>query len=294
MYPKIIDGKHHAKAIQQQIQIEVASITTRKPKLSVFLVGDDPASSVYVQTKKKSCIQSGMESTLTILPAHITQRELLNYIEICNLDPTCDGILVQLPLPPHIDKSAIIHAIDPTKDIDGFHPINMGKLLIGETDGFIPCTPLGIKVLLERESLPVKGKRVVIIGRSTIVGKPLAALLMQKADGADGTVTVLHSASENFDQICREADILISSIGSPRIIQAHHIKPGAVVIDVGINRVNDSLSSKGYRLVGDVDFEQVAPLCSAITPVPGGVGPMTIAMLLNNTLMSYKRRIGTL
>lgn len=218
-----------------------------------------------------------------MLPPTISEKELLKEIHALNQNSAIDGILVQLPLPSHLNTSAVLNSIDPAKDVDGFHPLNMGKLLLGERDGFVPCTPLGIHVMLTQAKIPIEGKRVVIVGRSHIVGKPLAALLMQKAPHCNATVTIAHQFTENLPEVCQQADILIVAIGKPHFITASMVKPGTVVIDVGINR-----SPSG--LIGDVDFDKIAPIASAITPVPGGVGPMTIAMLLSNTLLSYQRK----
>ena len=280
----LIDGSSIAKQIQEQIAEAISSIKHRKPGLAFILVGNDPASQSYIRMKKKRCQEVGIISFDCELPVSVTENDLLKEIERLNQDPLVDGILVQLPLPDHIQSIRIVSAISPEKDVDGFHPLNVGKMLLGERDGFLPCTPLGIQVLLSKAKIPVLGKHVVIVGRSNIVGKPLAAILMQKAPHCNATVTVAHSLSENLKELCRSADILIAAIGQPHFIKADMVKKGAVVIDVGINRISSGI-------VGDVDFEQVAPLCSQITPVPGGVGPMTIALLLSNTLLSYQRRL---
>ncbi|MBF8263277.1 MAG: Bifunctional protein FolD [Parachlamydiales bacterium] len=279
---KEIDGKKIASEILSELKIKIAAFP-RQIGLAFILVGENPASQSYVRMKKKTCAELGIRSIVESLSADIASIDLLTLIDQFNRDPLIDGILIQLPLPRHLDPIAINRAIDPAKDVDGFHPINMGKLLLGETDGFIPCTPNGVKVLLERSQIHVGGKHVVIVGRSNIVGKPLAALLMQKKQGCNATVTIAHSQSENLSQITKTADILIAAIGQPRFIRAEMIKPGAVVIDVGINRVQN-------QIVGDVDYETVAPIASRITPVPGGVGPMTIAMLMENTYESALRR----
>lgn len=281
---KLIDGKKTAEKIQLEIADQIAQCQGRKPGLAFILVGDNPASQTYVRAKKRACSSTGIISTLIELPKTISEQELLIEIKKLNHDSQIDGILVQLPLPSHIDEKRIMLQIDPEKDVDGFHPINVGKMLLGNNDGFLPCTPHGICVLLETHEIPVSGKRVVIIGRSNIVGKPLAAILMQKKKGCNATVTVAHSQSEHLDEIARSADILIAAIGKADFVCKHMVRPGAVVIDVGINRL------QGKKIVGDVAFEEVAPLTSWITPVPGGVGPMTIAMLLQNTLLSFKRR----
>jgi len=270
----ILDGKKIASEIIDEIKERVSELD-RKPGLAFILVGDNPASESYVRSKKKACAYTGIQSILHNLPATIAESDLVVQIESLNRDPHIDGILVQLPLPPHISEQTVMLTIDPAKDVDGFHPLNVGKMLLGDPTAILPCTPNGIKVLLEKSHIPVEGKHVVIVGRSNIVGKPLAAILMQKRAGCNATVTVCHSGSDL--EIIRTADILIAAIGKPRFIQK--IKPGAVVIDVGINRLDG-------KIVGDVDFEKVAHQASAITPVPGGVGPMTIAMLLKNTLKS--------
>lgn len=282
-------GQTVAEEIQHQIRAAI-SLLSSPPGLAVVLIGDHPASQTYVQMKRRASATVGIHSFLHHLPETTTEVELLQLIDSLNERSDVDGILVQAPLPAHMNSALIIEAISPQKDVDGFHPINMGKLLIGEQEGFIPCTPLGIKTLLQYYKIRVEGKHVVIVGRSSIVGKPLAALLMQKRSGANATVTILHSKSEHFKDISLTADILVAAVGSPRFITQEMVKEGAVVIDVGINREEDSARPKGYRLVGDVDFEAVEPKCSAITPVPKGVGPMTVAMLLQNTLLSYKTR----
>ena len=280
---RIINGKKIALEIEEQIRAQVALIQGRKPSLAFVLVGDDSASQTYVRAKKRACAAIGITSTLTHLPPTISQKELLHEIELLNQNPNVDGILVQLPLPSHINDRAIMLSIHPQKDVDGFHPLNVGKMLLGEDHGFLPCTPHGIQVLLQKYDIPVEGKRVVIVGRSNIVGKPLAAILMQKRPHCNATVTIAHSQSEHLTEITRSADILVAAIGKAHFITKEMIKPGAVVIDVGINRLVDG------KIVGDVDFENVAPLTSWISPVPGGVGPMTIAMLMQNTLYCYNK-----
>jgi methylenetetrahydrofolate dehydrogenase (NADP+) / methenyltetrahydrofolate cyclohydrolase len=281
----LIDGTAIAKQIQEQIAHAISHLSHRKPGLAFILVGDNPSSQTYIRMKKKRCEEVGILSFDCVLPKTVTEAQLLKEIDKLNRNPAVDGILVQLPLPEHIDLMHVVSAADPNKDVDGFHPLNFGKMLLGETDGFLPCTPLGIQVLLSQAQIPVLGKHVVIVGRSNIVGKPLAAILMQKAPHCNATVTVAHSMSENLSELCRSADILVAAMGQPHFIKADMVKKGAVVIDVGINRLSNEC------LVGDVDFDAVAPLCSHITPVPGGVGPMTIAMLLSNTLLSYQRRL---
>ncbi len=285
----IINGQLIAAQIQANLQELIASIEI-KPCLAVIIVGENPASQVYVKRKIQACQQIGIISKKIALPLDTPEENLLNYIRQLNEASEVDGILVQLPLPPHIHPFKIAEAIAPDKDIDGFHPLNMGKLLIGKQDGFVPCTPLGIQTLLENYALETKGKQVVILGRSNIVGKPLAALLVQNTSFGNATVTLAHSHTKHLSALCLTADILVAASGQPRLIQASMVKEGAVVIDVGITRIVNSSTPTGFQLVGDVDFEQVAPKCVAITPVPGGVGPMTIAMLLQNTYRSFTQR----
>lgn len=280
----LLEGKPVAKKIENEIARAVEGCAERKPGLAFLIVGDNPASRTYVQMKKKRCAEVGIQSHDYEFPQSTPQKTLIEKIELLNHAEEIDGILVQLPLPDHIDPFAVISAIAPHKDVDGFHPENAGKLLLGDPTGFIPCTPHGIHILLNHYQIPLLGKHVVIVGRSNIVGKPLAALLMQKAPHCNATVTIVHSLSENLKEHCRSADILIAAIGKPSFIQADMVKKGATVIDVGINRLSTGI------IVGDVDYQQVAPLCSHITPVPGGIGPMTIALLLSNTLLSYQRR----
>jgi len=277
----LIDGKIIALEIQAEIERKIATIEGRKPGLAVILVGENPASHSYVRSKRKACASVGIVSIVIELPATIAESDLLKQIDQLNRDPLVDGILVQLPLPHHIDEKTITAAISPNKDVDGFHPYNVGKMLLGEEGGFLPCTPHGIQVLLEKSKIQVEGKHVVIVGRSNIVGKPLAAILMQKKPHCNATVTVAHSQSEHLTTLTRSADILVAAIGRPFFVKKEMVKPGATVIDVGINRLPDG------RLVGDVDFAPVAEVASHITPVPGGIGPMTIAMLLKNTLLSF-------
>ncbi len=281
----LIDGTAIAKKIQDQVAHAITHLHHRKPGLAFLLVGDNPASQTYIRMKKRRCEEVGILSFDCILPSTVSEEQLLNEIEKFNENPDVDGILVQLPLPPHINTMTIMSAVDPEKDVDGFHPINVGKMLLGENSGFLPCTPHGIQVLLTQAQIPLLGKHVVIVGRSNIVGKPLAAILMQKAPHANATVTLAHSLTENLPEICRSADILVAAMGKPHFIKADMVRKGAVVVDVGINRLSEG------TIVGDVDFTSVEPLCSHITPVPGGVGPMTIAILLSNTLLSYQRRM---
>lgn len=286
----IIDGKKIAEDIQAEIRSTIAKNCKRPPCLVVLLVGTHPASQIYVSRKTAACQSVGISSVKLELEENISEEALLNQIAIFNADQQIDGILVQLPLPPHINPKRIMHAIDPQKDVDGFHPYNVGKMLIGETDGFLPCTPLGIKTLMERSSIEVTGRHVLVIGRSNIVGKPTAALLMQATPGGNATVTIAHSQTRNLKELCQTADILIAAIGQPKFVKAEMVKLGAIVIDVGTNKVIDPTKKNGYKIVGDVDFDGVSQKCSFITPVPGGVGPMTIAMLLQNTLKSYQNK----
>ncbi|NQX03029.1 bifunctional methylenetetrahydrofolate dehydrogenase/methenyltetrahydrofolate cyclohydrolase FolD, partial [bacterium] len=280
--PKILDGKSVAAAVLEECRAETAELLARgiRPGLAVVLVGSDPASQVYVGSKARTCADLGFHSVKIELPAETTQEQLLQVVRDLNADPAVHGILVQSPPPKHIDEEAVIREIDPRKDVDGFHPENVAKLVLEDPSGFVPCTPAGCMKLLEVSGIQTAGAEAVVIGRSMIVGKPLALLLMKKGAGADATVTVAHSRTKNLAEVTREADILIAAIGRPHFVTADHVKDGAVVIDVGINRVEDATRKSGYRLVGDVDFDNVAPKCKAITPVPGGVGPMTIALLI--------------
>ncbi|MCX7869655.1 MAG: bifunctional 5,10-methylenetetrahydrofolate dehydrogenase/5,10-methenyltetrahydrofolate cyclohydrolase, partial [Terrimicrobiaceae bacterium] len=260
------------------------------PGLAVILVGENPASRAYVRAKDKKAAALGFHSVKCELPESTSQQELLDLVRRFNADPTIHGILVQSPPPPHIAEQEIVSALDPAKDVDGFHPVNVAKLAMEDRSGFIPCTPLGCLRLLEESGASLRGAEAVVVGRSMIVGKPMALLLMQK--GVDATVTVAHSRTRELPDVTRRADIVIAAIGRPRALGAEHIRPGAIVLDVGINRVADPSHPKGSRLVGDVDFEAVAPACAAITPVPGGVGPMTIAMLMANTVTACERAAG--
>jgi methylenetetrahydrofolate dehydrogenase (NADP+) / methenyltetrahydrofolate cyclohydrolase len=291
----ILDGKKIADEIQKEIKKTIADLSLRYPSLrppglTAVMVGEYSVSQIYVNRKIEACAVVGIRSFKRELPATITENELLQEIEALNQNPLVDGILVQLPLPPTINPTRITHHLQPDKDVDGFHPYNIGKLLIGETDGFCPCTPLGIKTLLDRSSIELTGKHVLIIGRSNIVGKPLAALLLQRKEGGDATITVANRHSVDLKKLCLSADILIVAIGQPQLIQADMVREGAIVIDVGINKIPNPNKKQGYQIVGDVDFVHVAPKCAYITPVPGGIGPMTIAMLLHNTLLSYQKR----
>ena len=291
----LIDGKAIAQKTHAASRAAVAELRARgiTPGLAVVLVGADPASQAYVRSKDKMCHDLGMYSVKHELPATTSQADLIAIVRQLNADPAIHGILVQSPPPPHIDERAVIDAIDPRKDVDGFHPLNVAKLTLGDPDGFVPCTPLGCQRLLIESGIETAGANVVVLGRSMIVGKPMALLLMNKGPGGDATVTVAHSRTRDLPAVCRTADILIAAIGRPEFVRADFVKEGAVVIDVGINRVDDPAAPKGYRLTGDVAFAEVAPRCRAITPVPGGVGPMTIAMLMANTIASA-RRLATL
>lgn len=286
----ILSGKEPAEKIQAAVAMRMNNLP-RPPSLSVILVGDDAPSMTYVETKKRVCQSLGIKSEVHYLSKDTTENTLLEKIRKLNLDPSVDGILVQLPLPAHLNSDRIISALDPKKDVDGFHPINMGKLLLGQTDGFIPCTPLGIYEMLKYYEIPTEGAHVVILGRSIVVGKPLAALLMQNRAGCNATVTVAHRHTKELSRLTQTADILVVAVGSPKTVTADMIKPNAVVIDVGINRLQDPKDPKCYHIEGDVDFERVREKCRAITPVPKGVGPMTIAMLVHNTTTSAERRL---
>lgn len=293
MSARLIDGAAHGRKIREEVAAEVRQLAARgiKPGLAVVLVGDDPASAVYVRSKGKACEEAGMKSVTHHLPASTTKDELLALIGSINTDPTIHGLLVQLPLPKHIDTERVLHAVDPGKDVDGFNPINVGKLVLGDPTAFRPATPYGVQQLLLREGIETKGARAVVLGRSTLVGRPMANLLIQDGPGGNATVTICHSRSRDLGGITASADILIVAIGRPRMVTADMVRPGAVVIDVGTTRVADASAPRGYRLSGDVDFDSVKEKASAITPVPGGVGPMTIAMLLVNTLQAA--RLGT-
>ena len=281
-----IDGVAIARSVRDDVAREVARLRPRgiTPGLTVVLVGDDPASAVYVRSKGKACEEAGMAGDTIRLPATTTQEDLLARIDRLNADPAVHGILVQMPLPKHIDPDTVVRRIRPDKDVDGFHPVNVGKLLIGEKDGFAPCTPAGVQEMLVRSGVDTRGMECVIIGRSNIVGKPMAALLVQDRVGANATVTVCHRHTRDLPAHTRRADLIIAAAGRPGVLTADMVKKGAVVVDVGINRVNDASTKTGYRIVGDVDFDGVSAVASLITPVPGGVGPMTIAMLLRNTV----------
>jgi len=287
----ILDGVAIGKAIRDEVAAAVARHAPggRKPGLAVILVGDDPASRAYVGSKEKACLEAGMHSVKVVLPETTSEEELLVHIDRLNADPRVHGILVQLPLPRHIDKEKVLFRVSPAKDVDGFHPINVGKLVIGDPTAFRPCTPYGVQQMLMRSGIETKGAHAVIVGRSTIVGRPMASLLIQDGPGGNATVTIAHSRSRDLPAIARTADILVVAIGRPEFVTREFVRPGAVVIDVGINRVDDPARPRGYRLTGDVKYDEVAPLASWITPVPGGVGPMTIAMLLQNTLQAFEQ-----
>ncbi len=290
---QIIDGKQTAADIKAEIKAEVEALVAqgkRRPHLAAILVGHDGGSETYVANKVKACEACGFKSTLLRHEADVTEEELLKEIETLNNDPEVDGFIVQLPLPRHISEQKVTEAIDPRKDVDGFHPVNVGKLSIG-LPGYVSATPAGIVELLRRYGIDTKGKHCVVLGRSNIVGKPMAMLMMQKSNPGNCTVTVCHSATPDLPEHARRADILIAALGQPGFVTADMVKDGAVVIDVGTTRVEDATRKSGWRLQGDVDFEAVAPKCSYITPVPGGVGPMTICSLMMNTLKAYKKEV---
>jgi len=289
---RLIEGRAIAEKVYADLRDEIAELkkSGRTPGLAVVLVGENPASRAYVRSKDKMCRDLGLHSVKLELPADTTQEELLARVGELNRDPAIHGILVQSPPPKQIDEADIVRALDPTKDVDGFHPLNVAKLALGDESGFVPCTPLGCQRLLIETGIEISGAHVVVLGRSMIVGKPMALLLMRKGRGGDATVTVVHSRSQRLAEITRSADILIAAIGQPQFVRAEHVRDGAVVIDVGINRVDDLTAERGYRLVGDVAFDEVSQKASAITPVPGGVGPMTIAMLMSNTVKACRQQ----
>ncbi|HXW96343.1 MAG TPA: bifunctional methylenetetrahydrofolate dehydrogenase/methenyltetrahydrofolate cyclohydrolase FolD [Gemmatimonadales bacterium] len=291
MSARIIDGVALGKTIRQEVAKEIETLKARGvvPGLAVVLVGENPASRAYVASKEKACLEAGMHSVKVTRDASIPESELLAIVDQLNRDPAVHGILVQLPLPKHINTEKVLLRVDPLKDVDGFHPMNVGKLVIGDPTALRPCTPWGVVQMLVRNGIETKGAHAVVLGRSTIVGKPMANLLIQQGTGGDATVTVCHSRTRDLPAVCRSADILIAAIGKPEFVRHDFVKPGAVVIDVGINRVDDSSLPKGYRLTGDVAYAECAEVASAITPVPGGVGPMTIAMLMANTLQAMKQ-----
>jgi len=286
----ILDGKKTSEALKQEIAEEVKQLKAegkKVPHLAAVLVGDDGASLTYVGSKVKACEQVGFESTLVKLPANISEEALLQEIEKLNANSEIDGYIVQLPLPKHIDEQKILLAIDPTKDVDGFHPANFGRMAL-DMEAFIPATPFGIMELLKRYEVPTKGKHVVVVGRSHIVGRPISILLSQKGAQGNATVTLTHSHTPNLAELTRQADIVVMALGIPEFLKGDMVKEGVTVIDVGITRLKDDSTHKGYRIVGDVAFDEVKEKASYITPVPGGVGPMTIAILLKNTLLAYK------
>ena len=286
-----IDGAAVAAKVMDETKVRIAALAARgiRPGLAVVLVGDDPASRAYVRSKDRKAAELGLHSVKHELPADTTQAVLIALVAELNADPAVHGILVQSPPPPQINEAEVVLAIDPRKDVDGFHPVNVAKLAMEDPTGFVPCTPLGCIRLLQETGLETAGKSAVVVGRSMIVGKPMALLLMKRGPGGDATVTVAHSRTQNLAEVTRRADIVIAAIGRPHFLGAEHIREGAVVIDVGINRVEDPQHPKGYRLVGDVDYDAVAAKCAAITPVPGGVGPMTIAMLMSNCVTAAER-----
>ena len=290
---KVIDGRAIAEKVYVDLRRDIAELKAKgvTPGLAVVLVGDNPASRAYVRSKDKMCRELGLHSIKLELPASITQTELLGRVDELNRDSNIHGILVQSPPPEHIDEAAIVRALDPRKDVDGFHPENVAKLVLDDPSGFVPCTPLGVQRLLLETKVQINGAHVVVLGRSMIVGKPLALLLMQKNKTGNATVTVVHSRSSDLAEITRAADILVAAIGRAEFVKADHVREGAVVIDVGINRMEEATSERGYRLVGDVAFDEVSRRASAITPVPGGVGPMTIAMLMANTVKAARQSL---
>ena len=294
MTARVLDGVALGRTIRDEVTVETRGLLARgiRPGLAVVLVGENPASQVYVRSKGKACEEAGMHSVTIGLPGDTTQETLLDQVDRLNADPAIHGILVQLPLPRHMHGDTVLRRVDPAKDVDGFHPMNVGKIVISDPTGFRPATPYGVQQMLLRSGIETKGAHVVIVGRSTIVGRPMAGLLLQDGPGGNATVTICHSRSRDLGAVTRLADILIVAIGKPEFVTAEMVRPGAVVIDVGINRVEDATRTRGYRLVGDVAYGPVAAIASAITPVPGGVGPMTIAMLLMNTLQAVRQLTG--
>ncbi|MEP6590146.1 MAG: bifunctional 5,10-methylenetetrahydrofolate dehydrogenase/5,10-methenyltetrahydrofolate cyclohydrolase [Gemmatimonadota bacterium] len=293
MTARLLDGAAIGATIRSEVAEDVTRLRARGivPGLAVVLVGDNAASQIYVRSKGRACAEAGMHSETVLLPSDTPEAELLAVIDRLNADVRIHGILCQLPVPPHIDTDKVLRRIDPAKDVDGFHPMNVGKLLLGDPTAFRPATPYGIQQMLQRSAIETRGAHAVIVGRSTIVGRPMASLLLQSGPGGDATVTVAHSRTRDLSAVCRTADILIVAIGRAGFIGAADVKPGASVIDVGINRVVDPSHPKGYRVVGDVDFAAVRDVAGALTPVPGGVGPMTIAMLLVNTLQAATMQV---
>ncbi|UCD05163.1 MAG: bifunctional methylenetetrahydrofolate dehydrogenase/methenyltetrahydrofolate cyclohydrolase FolD [candidate division WOR-3 bacterium] len=291
---KILSGKDLAQTMREEMKTELAELKEKHnlvPTLAVVLVGDDPASLSYVKGKEKACAEVGIEVRKFKFEADYAEGSLLKLIAELNTDPDVNGILVQLPLPDQINEEKVLYAIDPEKDVDGFHPINVGRLMIG-APGYVPGTPHGIQKMLSRNNIEISGKHVVIVGRSNIVGKPLALLLIQKNKEANATVTICHTGTKNIGEITKLADILVVAAGRPHTVNAGMVKPGAVVIDVGVNRVEDATKKSGFRLIGDVEFDEVSEKASAISPVPGGVGPMTITMLLHNVIRAAKKQSG--
>jgi len=286
---ELIDGNRIAASLIAELKAEVAAAGGRPPGLALVRVGDDPASVSYVRKKETVAAEIGIGGRVILPPATVSQADLLALVDGLNADPAVDGILVQSPLPAPLDEIAVFRRIAPEKDVDGLHPLNLGKVAQDDASGFAACTPSGVMELLARSGVDLRGKHVVVVGRSLLVGKPVALLALQKRAGANGTVTVCHSATANLAALTRQADVLIAAIGRPEFVTADMVKPGAVVIDVGINRVPDAGRKTGYRLTGDVHFPSVAPLASRITPVPGGVGPMTVAMLMRNTVKAWRR-----
>lgn len=291
MTARRLDGAALAKEIRSEVAVQAAELRARGivPGLAVVLVGEDPASQVYVRSKGRACEEAGMHSETVRLPAETSEAELLATIDRLNVDPAIHGMLVQLPLPKHVNAERVLLRIDPRKDVDGFHPVNVGKLVLGDPTGFRPATPYGVQQLLVRSGIETAGAHAVIVGRSNIVGRPMAGLLLHNGPGGNATVTVCHSRSRDLPAITRQADILIVAIGRPEFVTADMVREGVVVVDVGINRVDDRAQPRGYRLAGDVAYDEVAARAAAITPVPGGVGPMTIAMLLVNTLQAARQ-----
>jgi methylenetetrahydrofolate dehydrogenase (NADP+) / methenyltetrahydrofolate cyclohydrolase len=291
MSARVLDGVPLADAIRAEVaeQVKTHGRAGRQPGLAVVIVGENPASQVYVKAKGKACDEAGMHSETIRLPDHVSEADLLAAVERLNRDPRIHGFLVQLPLPKQINAERVLNAIDPAKDVDGFHPVNVGKLSIGDPTALKPATPYGVQQMLIRSGIETRGANAVIVGRSNIVGKPMASLLIQQGPGGDATVTVCHSKSRDLPAVCRSADLLIVAMGKPEFVTADMVRPGATVIDVGINRVDDAAQPKGYRIVGDVAYGPVAQVAGAITPVPGGVGRMTIAMLLQNTLQAFEQ-----
>jgi methylenetetrahydrofolate dehydrogenase (NADP+)/methenyltetrahydrofolate cyclohydrolase len=287
---ELIDGNKVAASIVAELKAEVAGMNGRKPCIALVRIGEDPASVSYVRKKDQTAAEIGITSRLILPPVTISQSELFKLIDELNADQTVDAILVQSPMPKHIDELAVFRRLAPEKDVDGLGTMNLGKVAQDDDTGFVSCTPAGIMELLARSGVDLKGKHVVVLGRSLLVGKPVALLALQKRAGANGTVTVCHSGTTNLPALTRQADVLIAAIGRPEFVTAEMVQPGAVVIDVGINRVPDSTKKTGYRLTGDVHFPSVSPLTSKITPVPGGVGPMTVAMLMKNTVKAYRQR----